>query len=99
MVNQVARCVTHVDGLLQCIQNQFSLERRRDTPPDDAPGNDNDDKGHEDKATPDCNVSYVGDPQLVRPGRDKLALHQVRRSSSSGIRNRGLERLASTDPA
>ena len=58
-------------------EDEVSRHLLADRPPDDAPAPDVEHDGQEDEAGPGGHVSYVGNPQLVRPVGHELAVDQV----------------------
>src|SRR5262245_10619409 len=68
-----------VDGLLQGIEHEVGRQRGRDTPSDDATGEDIDDERDIDEAAPGRHVGEIRDPELIWPGRRELAIDEIRR--------------------
>jgi hypothetical protein len=85
------------DGQLQGIQGQVSAQRPRGLPAHQEPGERVDDQGHLDKAGPAGHRGAIRDPQLVRPGRREVPLHQIRGSNRGRIRHGGPAGLATAD--
>ena len=72
MVDQISAIFAGPQGLFQCIQNEFCLHRCRNTPANDAAGIHVNDKSHINKPGPSGDISKIGNPELVRPGRYKF---------------------------
>jgi hypothetical protein len=73
------RTTALVDRLLERVEDEIGPQRRRHAPADNAAGEDVDDEGDVDEAAPRRHVGEVGHPQLVGPGRRKLAIDEIRR--------------------
>src|SRR3954451_6955650 len=86
-----------VQGLLQCVPHKAGVRLAADTPADNAPGKDVDDKSDIDKTGPGCDVGKVGYPQRVRTRRFELPIDAIERTRSRCIADGGPDRLASHD--
>ncbi len=94
VVNDVGRLALR-DRHVERSENEISPQMRFHRPTDDAATEDVEDDRNEEEARKRWHVRYVGNPQLIRSRRRKLALDEVRRRSSVTIAYRCLEALAS----
>jgi hypothetical protein len=85
------------DGHLQRVQSQVGAQRPRGLPAHDEAAEGVDDEGHIDEPGPGRHVGEVRHPQLGRPGRREVPLHQVRGSGGGRIRRGGPPGLATAD--
>jgi len=83
---------------VQRVQRQIGLHRPSRSPAHDHPGEHVDRERDVDKPGEGRYVGEVDHPQLVRPGRGEVALDQVRRASSSLVRDRGPHPTSAPNP-
>src|SRR5690606_33090358 len=77
-----------VDGLLESIQSQISLQRARHSPSHDAPREHVDHEGHVHEAAPSPNVGQIGNPKLIGACRPEVALDEIQGLGPSLVRSR-----------
>jgi hypothetical protein len=68
------------DGHLERVEGEVTAQGARDTPADDAPGEDVDHEGGIGEARPRRHVGDVGYPELVGPAGHEAPVHQVGRA-------------------
>src|SRR4051794_9564464 len=74
-----------VQGLLQRVQHEAGVSRAGDTPADNTPRKDVDDKGDIDETGPRRDVGKVGHPQGVRTRRFELPIDAIERTRGAAL--------------
>ena len=80
------------DGLLQAVQDQRGRHRGGGAPAQDPAGEHAGHERHVDHPRPGRAVGEVGHPQLVRPGRGEMPVHQVSGPGRGRVRPGGPRR-------
>ncbi len=94
-MDNVLRFTTE-DRHVERVEHELGTQMRCHGPTDDTPAEDVQDDRKKQKAGPRRHVGYVSDPKLIRCGRCKVPLDQIRCRSRIAIAYRGLETLATT---
>jgi hypothetical protein len=69
--------LTSPDGHLQCVQRELSVQRVRDAPANDEPGEHIDHEGHIHEASPCVDVGQIRHPKCIRRSRGEVAFDQI----------------------
>src|SRR4051794_33880591 len=85
---------TLVQSLLQRVQHEAGVSRAGDTPADNAPREDVDDKGDIDETGPRRDVGKIGHPQGVRTRRFEWPIDAIERTRGGRIADCGADPFA-----
>jgi hypothetical protein len=88
-----------VNCLFEGIEDEASMGRPADAPPNDASGVGIDDESDIDEALPCCDVGEIAHPKNVRSGHAELAVHTVQRAWGRLVGNGGFDLLTPDTPS